>query len=137
MKPVGDNQASASLLVVGHAVGLVFLCFAIHLTAAAIYQYFAVLLGDNWQQALAGFGHLILEADILLQTRWLWTLLAFGLVLSADWAFTVWLLRGQRRLLLRLWGHGLFGLMLLLTAMCVGLFRFWMWQLDQPMGSLG
>ena len=121
------------------SVGFGFLCLAIRLTAAAIYQYFAALLGDGWQDAydLADFGHLILQADILLQTRWLWALLAFGLGLSADWAFIVWLLRRQRGLLLRWWGHGLFGLMLLLTAMCVGLFRFWMWQLEQPLGGLG
>jgi hypothetical protein len=136
MKPVGDNQASASLLVVGHGLSLAFLCFALHLTATTTRIYYVEMLGHDWLTTLPGAGHLILGADAFLRAQWLWLVPSVVLGLWLDWRLNLRLLRSPNPDLMRRWAYCIFGPLLVLTAMCVGLFRFWTWQLEQPLGGL-
>lgn len=134
MKPVGDNQASASLLVIGHGLSLVFLCLALHFAASG-FRIFGELLGDGWLEILPEVGLLILSADTFLQTRWLVLLPAFALALWLDWAVVLQLLRRFPAIPARLWAYCIFGPVILLTAMCVGSFRYWMWWMLKPIGG--
>lgn len=136
MKPVGDNQTSASLLVVGHGLSLAFFCFALHLTATTIRIYNIEMFGHDWLAYLPGAGHLILSGDTFLGTNWLWLVPAGTFGLWLDWRLNLRLLRRPNPIVARLWAYGVFGPLLVLTAMCVGLFRFWTWQLEQPLGAL-
>lgn len=137
MKPVGDNQASASLLVVGLGLSLVFLGCAVHLTAAGIRVFFDELLGDGYLEVLPKLGLLVLTVDTYLQARWPVLILAFALALWLDWAAVSKLLRRFPAIPARVWAYCVFGPVLLLTALCVGSFRYWMWWMFQPIGGPG
>lgn len=137
MKPAGDNHVSASLLVAGHGMSFVCFCFALHLTATTIRIYYIEMLGHDWLACLPGAGHLILSGDALLRAKWLWLVPIGVLGIWLDWKLNLRLLRRPNPRLARLWAYCVFGPLLLLTAMCVGLFRFWTWQLEQPIGGPG
>ncbi len=137
MKPVGDNQTSASLLMVGHGLSFAFFCFALHLTATTIRIYNIEMLGHDWLEYLPGAGQLILSGDAFLRAKWLWLVPTGALGLCLDCRLSLRLLRSPNPVLARLWAYCVFGPLFVLTAMCVGLFRFWMWQLEQPLGGLG
>ncbi len=137
MKPVGDKQASASLLVFGHGLSLAFFCFALHLTATTIRIYYIEMLGHDWLANLPGAGHLILSGDALLRAKWLWLVPIGVLGIWLDRRLNLRLLLSPNPVLARLWAYCVFGPLLVLTAMCVGLFRFWTWQLEQLIGGPG
>jgi len=134
MKPVGDNQASASLLVVGHGLSLVFFCFALHLTAAG-----CRIFSDEMElfYAMPDYGRLLMRTDRAMQSWWflLAPLAAFALWL--DWRLGLRLLRSPKTPLLKFWAHFVFVAALLNTALCVGWFRWWMSWLFTPSGRLG
>ena len=137
MKPAGDISQRARLLVIGHVLSVVCFWFALHLTASSIRIYFVGLLGIDWFESSPGAARLMLSADTFLKSFWTWMLPAFALALWVDWKISLRALNGSNPLFARLWAYCVFGPMLLLTSMCVGLFRFWAWQLEQTIGGLG
>ena len=136
MKPAGEASQRARLLVVGHGVSLGFVAVALLLTAQGIQIIYGETLGDEWEM-LPKFGHLILCVAAYLRTHWYWLVFVVAGALWLDWQLILHLLRRPSAFVARLWAHCVFGLMLVFTTMCVGLFRFWMWQLFQPFGSVG
>lgn len=137
MKPVGDNQASASLLVVGHGLSLIFLGCAVHLTASGFRVFIGELLGDGYLEVLPKLGLWMLTLDTFMQARWPVLIPAFALAQWLDWAAVSQLLRRFPAISARLLAYCIIGPVLLLTALCVGSFRYWMWQMFQPIGGPG
>lgn len=134
MKSAGDNNASAFLLAVGHGLSFVFLCFAIHVCSEGFRTAFSV--GFSVEDLPLIAQHL-LAADAVLQTWWLVLLLMSAFASWLDWRLVVRLLRAPNSLFPQLWGYCVFALMFLLTVLCVGSFRYWMWEMNQPIGGLG
>jgi len=134
MKPVGDNQASASLLVVGHGLSLAFFCFALHLTAAGCRIFSDDL---EWFFAMPDIARWMMNADLVLQTWWFLLAPVAGLALWLDWKVVLRLLQSPNISFAKLWANCVFGSVFLITALCVAWFRYWMWLMDQTIGGPG
>ena len=134
MKPVGDNQASASLLVVGHGLSLAFFCFALHLTALG-----CRIFSDEMELffAMPDYGRLLMTTDRVMQSWWflLAPLVAFALWL--DWRIGQRLLGMPKTFFARFWTYSVFVVAFLNTALCVVWFRWWMSWVFTPFGRLG
>ena len=132
MKPVGDNQASAFLLVAGHGLSLVIVSFALHLTASG-----CRIFSDELEWAMPGFACWIMSADLLLRTWWLWLAPVAGFALWLDWKVVLRLLQSPNVFPAKFWAYCVFGSVFLATALFVAWFRYWLRLMDQPIGGPG
>ncbi len=137
MKPAGEASQRARLLVIGHGVSVAFLAFALHLTAAGIQTFYGELMGDGWRETLPKAALVMSSVDSFLQAAHFWLIPLAALALWADWRLTLRLLGRSSPFPARLWAYCVFGPILLSTALCVGLLRFWIWWLFRPIGGPG
>ena len=133
MKPVGDNRASASLLVAGHGLSFAFFCFSLHLTASG-----CRIFSDEMELffAMPEYGRLLMSMDRAMQSWWflLASLVAFALWL--DWRIGLRLLGLPKPFFARFWAYSVFTVAFLNTALYVGWFGYWMSWVFGPSGRL-
>lgn len=132
--PKAASNTSTAFVVAGHAFSLVFALSALHFTAEGIRVFF----GEEWMKLgiLPRFASLILDADSLVQTEWLLTVSIAAVTLWLDQRLILRLAALQNSRGVKVWAYSVYGVALLFTGMCVGCFRYWIWLMERPLGSL-